>query len=179
VSPLSPWLGVPWGCYRDNAAAWWISVCTQPTRHVNQNGGPPKGKNPLHVTVFEAWTTRRVSGLLGYGTANFTSWLPRLCQSSFIVITGDATVRISAVIFWGTAPCSPYVKRRFGEKCHLSLGRILSSLLLHAGILLGWFSILKMEVILSSEASVHIRTTRRYIPEMVKLITTAVRPLDP
>jgi hypothetical protein len=37
--------------------------------------------------------------------------------------------------------------------------------LLHAGFLLGWFSTLKMEMIVSSEMSVHIRTTRRYIPE--------------
>jgi hypothetical protein len=42
---------------------------------------------------------------------------------------------------------------------------ILPSNLLNAGFLLGWFSTLKMEVIRSSETSVHIRITRRYIPE--------------
>jgi hypothetical protein len=35
----------------------------------------------------------------------------------------------------------------------------------HAGFLLGWFLILKMKAIPSPETSVHIRTTRRYIPE--------------
>jgi hypothetical protein len=38
--------------------------------------------------------------------------------------------------------------------------------LLHADLLLGWFSTLKMEVIRCFETSVHIRTTRRCdIPE--------------
>jgi hypothetical protein len=37
--------------------------------------------------------------------------------------------------------------------------------LLHSGFLLGWFSNLKMEVIRSSETSVYIRATQRYIPE--------------
>jgi hypothetical protein len=36
---------------------------------------------------------------------------------------------------------------------------------LQAGFLLGWFSNWKMEVKCSSEASVHIQATRRYIPE--------------
>jgi hypothetical protein len=35
----------------------------------------------------------------------------------------------------------------------------------HPGFLLGLFSTVKKEVILSSETSVYIRTTRRYIPE--------------
>jgi hypothetical protein len=38
----------------------------------------------------------------------------------------------------------------------------LPSHLLHSDFLLGWFSTVKMEVIHSSETSVHIRTTRRY-----------------
>jgi hypothetical protein len=46
-----------------------------------------------------------------------------------------------------------------------STSRFLSSHLLHVGFLLGWFSTLKMDVILSSETSVHIRTTLRYIIE--------------
>jgi hypothetical protein len=37
--------------------------------------------------------------------------------------------------------------------------------LLEAGFLLCWFLALNMEVIRSSETSVHIQTTRRYIPE--------------
>jgi hypothetical protein len=42
---------------------------------------------------------------------------------------------------------------------------ILPTHVLHAGFLLRWFSTLKMELIDSSETSVHIRTTRSYIPE--------------
>jgi hypothetical protein len=53
------------------------------------------------------------------------------------------------------------------------------SQLLHAGLLLYWFSTLKMEVICSSETSVYIRTTRRYIPEDYILITTTVRASNP
>jgi hypothetical protein len=37
-------------------------------------------------------------------------------------------------------------------------------ILLHAGFLLGWFPILKMEVIHSSETSVHLRTKRAIYP---------------
>jgi hypothetical protein len=37
--------------------------------------------------------------------------------------------------------------------------------LLKAGFLLGYFSTLKMQVIQTSETSVHIRTTWNYIPE--------------
>lgn len=46
------------------------------------------------------------------------------------------------------------------EKC-----RILSSYLPHAGFLLDSFLTLKMEVIYSSETSIHILTTRRFNPE--------------
>jgi hypothetical protein len=41
--------------------------------------------------------------------------------------------------------------------------------LLEAGFLLGRFSTLKMEVICSSETSVHIRTPRLYIPKYGKI----------
>jgi hypothetical protein len=43
--------------------------------------------------------------------------------------------------------------------------RFRTSHLLHADFLLGWFSTLKTEVIISSETSIHKRTTRLYIPE--------------
>jgi hypothetical protein len=36
--------------------------------------------------------------------------------------------------------------------------------MLHAGSLLGWFSMLKIRMVSSSETSVDLRTTRRYIP---------------
>jgi hypothetical protein len=49
--------------------------------------------------------------------------------------------------------------------CSRWLGGILSSHMLHAGFLLGCFSTLKMEVIYYSEASIHIRTARHYVPE--------------
>jgi hypothetical protein len=50
-------------------------------------------------------------------------------------------VVIKVAIFWSIAPCSPYVNGSFG------------------------FSTLKMEAICTPEASIHIRTTRRYTPE--------------
>jgi hypothetical protein len=58
-----------------------------------------------------------------------------------------APLQLNAAIFLDTAPCR------------------ISRCLLHAGFLLDPFPTLKMEVIRSSETSVHIRTTRRYIPE--------------
>jgi hypothetical protein len=68
-------------------------------------------------------------------------------------------------IFWDIPQCSTYVNRRFGGTYHLCLQ--------------GWKSAeeetsvqqvagqvtLNIEVICSSETSVYIRTTRRYIPE--------------
>jgi hypothetical protein len=66
-------------------------------------------------------------------------------------------------IFWDIAPCNPYVNRRR------------SSHLLQPGSLLGLFSTVKMDVVRSSEKSVHIRTTRRYSREGGNVITTAVR----
>jgi hypothetical protein len=56
----------------------------------------------------------------------------------------------------GYSADSPYVNRRFERTCSLS------SHLLHTRFLPGWFSTLKMEVIRSSEASVHTRTKQRY-----------------
>jgi hypothetical protein len=56
---------------------------------------------------------------------------------------------MNVAIFFNIAPSSPYMPS------HLQ----------HAGFLLGLFSIMKMEVITSYETSIHIRTTRRYIPE--------------
>jgi hypothetical protein len=52
--------------------------------------------------------------------------------------------------------------------CSVPIGSVLSFFRLtlqFAGFLLGCFSTLKMKVILFSETSAHIRTTRRYIPE--------------
>jgi hypothetical protein len=60
-------------------------------------------------------------------------------------------------IFWDIKPPSPYATRRFGGTYHLYL-KVPSHL--HAGFLLGLFSALKMEVISSSEMSVHILITR-------------------
>jgi hypothetical protein len=44
-----------------------------------------------------------------------------------------------------------------------------------AGFLLVWFSTLKMEVIRSSETSVHMRNTKRHIPEDDNIQTIVVR----
>jgi hypothetical protein len=43
--------------------------------------------------------------------------------------------------------------------------KLLGRNLLHADVFLGWSFTLKMEVIPSTETSVHLRTTRSYIPE--------------
>jgi hypothetical protein len=56
-------------------------------------------------------------------------------------------ILLKIAIFWDIAPCSLY------------MNHLLSS------FLIGCFLTLKMEVIRSSETSVHIRTTRCYIPE--------------
>jgi hypothetical protein len=80
---------------------------------------------------------------------------------------------MNVAILWDIAPCSPYTNRRFGRNyLHLQsrkpaeqetrLQKILPSHLLKAGFLFGLFSTLKTEVIISSETSFHIRTTRRY-----------------
>jgi hypothetical protein len=86
-------------------------------------------------------------------------------------------VVMNVAILWDIAPCSPYTNRRFRRNYHLHLQsrkqaeketrlqQILPNHLLKAGFLFCWFSTLKTEVIISSETSVHILTTRRYIPE--------------
>jgi hypothetical protein len=71
-------------------------------------------------------------------------------------------------IFSYIAPCIPYVNRRFGGKYHLHIhveNQPKTSHLLQAGFLVRLIFDLKMEGIHSSETSVHIWTTRRYIPE--------------
>jgi hypothetical protein len=62
--------------------------------------------------------------------------------------------------FLGYIAMQSYINRCFGE----SIAR-LPNLLLHSGFLFGWFSTSKMDVMFSSETSVHIRTTRHCIPE--------------
>jgi hypothetical protein len=72
----------------------------------------------------------------------------------------------NAAILWDIALCSLYVHRRFGGMYHLRLQGLKSGChFTRAGFLLDWFSILKTEVIRSSETSLHIRNTWRYIPE--------------
>jgi hypothetical protein len=73
-----------------------------------------------------------------------------------------------AAICWDIAPCSPYVKRRFGRTQHFHLqGRKSAWVrhLIHAVVFLGRFSTLKKEVLRSSETSFHKLTTWSYIPE--------------
>jgi hypothetical protein len=61
---------------------------------------------------------------------------------------------MNVAIFWDIAPSSPYVNRRFGEMYYLQQH-------LADGFLLSYqFLALKMELIRSSETSVHIWTTR-------------------
>jgi hypothetical protein len=59
---------------------------------------------------------------------------------------------VNVATFWDIALCRPYT------------GSILPSHLLHSRFLLGRFATMKMEVMRSSETSVHVRTTRHYIP---------------
>jgi hypothetical protein len=70
---------------------------------------------------------------------------------------------LNVVISWDIAPCSLYVNHHFEGTYHLCFQGKKSSCL--AGFLIGWFFILKMEVILFSKMLVHIQTTRRYNPE--------------
>jgi hypothetical protein len=69
-------------------------------------------------------------------------------------------------------PCDEYL---FSPRRHVP-HTLTTSHLLHSGFLLGWVSTLKMELIRSSETSVHIRTTRRYIPEGGNIHTNAGKP---
>jgi hypothetical protein len=79
--------------------------------------------------------------------------------------------------------CSPYVNRRFEEiitaifrvEYHANKKPACFFDLLYAGFFLVWFSTLKIKVICSSETSVHIQTTRCFIPKMATFITTTVR----
>jgi hypothetical protein len=59
-------------------------------------------------------------------------------------------VTMNVAIFWDIAPCSPYVKRCFGGTYHFLLQGRKSA---------------KQETSVQPEESVHILTTRRFIPE--------------
>jgi hypothetical protein len=72
----------------------------------------------------------------------------------FIWFEIHTAIIINVTIFWNIALCGPYVKRRFGGQ---------------AGFLPVWFLTLRMQVIHSSETSVHIRSRRCYIPQDGKL----------
>jgi hypothetical protein len=50
--------------------------------------------------------------------------------------------------------------------------RVAPSHLQHSGFFVSWFSNLKTEVIRSSETSAHIRTTRHYIPKIIRTYLT-------
>jgi hypothetical protein len=78
----------------------------------------------------------------------------RMYIAGYEVLTA---VVMNIVIFWNIAPCSPYVNRCFGGTYH--------SIFATRWFLVRLILILKIELIYSSETSVHIRTTRRYIPE--------------
>jgi hypothetical protein len=69
---------------------------------------------------------------------------------------------MNVAVFCDVSPRNPYLNGRFGRIYYLHLH---GCYLLHAGFFFGWFSTLKMEVIISYETSSHVRNTRRYIPE--------------
>jgi hypothetical protein len=60
-------------------------------------------------------------------------------------------------VFWDVAPRVSYVNRRFGRRQLQPPA--------HSSSSFADFSILKMEIICSSETPVYIRYTRRHIPE--------------
>jgi hypothetical protein len=73
---------------------------------------------------------------------------------------------MNTVIFWDIGPYSSYVNRSFGGKRHLlPQGRKLAELETSLLQVARQSSALKMEIILTSETSVHIRTTLLCIPE--------------
>jgi hypothetical protein len=76
-----------------------------------------------------------------------------------------SSLLLNVTISWHVASCA--------------LGKVKSSLLLHAGFLRFWFSTLKIEMIRSSESSVHIRTIRAVSKKMATFITTTVRSSNP
>jgi hypothetical protein len=91
--------------------------------------------------------------------------LNKIRDVGFEVLTAVAT---KTAIFRDKAPCSPYTNRRFGGTYHLHHQvRKLHIIVIptdswfclatcsHARFFLDWFSTLKLEVILSSETSVH------------------------
>jgi hypothetical protein len=86
-----------------------------------------------------------------------------LSRQVFARISRKDIFLMKIAIFWDIAPCSPYMSRHFG-------GTYQNSAELCLATWSRWFFArmifdLKMEAIGSSEMSVHIRTTRRYIPE--------------
>jgi hypothetical protein len=72
-----------------------------------------------------------------------------------------------SAVLWDVAPCRSCVNRRFGGTYHLHIQcrKFCERGPAHAGSSLADFSTLNMEVIRSSETSVHIRSTRRHTPE--------------
>jgi hypothetical protein len=65
---------------------------------------------------------------------------------------------MNAAIFWDIAQCNPYVNRLFGGTYHLHIqGRKSAEQETRAQQV--------VRLIPSSETSIHIRTTQRYIPE--------------
>jgi hypothetical protein len=71
-------------------------------------------------------------------------------------------VLMNASNFWDTPSCNSYVNRRFGGKHYLHFQSLLGRCLITCCILV--FCSALIEVLSSIETSVHIRTTRRYIP---------------
>jgi hypothetical protein len=87
------------------------------------------------------------------------------CDSSHLQIIGSevlTAVVMNVAIFWDMAPCSSYVNRRFGRTYHLHLQDKKQPTKNHPS---AGRSTLYMGLIRSSETSVYIRITRRYIPE--------------
>jgi hypothetical protein len=99
-----------------------------------------------------------------FNTSNGT-----LAHADYCHIAGPdvlTAVIMNAAIFWDITPCSPYMNRRFGGTFNLYLqGRKSVGKESSAKKIAGLISTLKIEVIRSSETSLHIRITLRYIPE--------------
>jgi hypothetical protein len=108
--------------------------------------------------------------------ANHSPWSSAIISLLVLFIRTDALSNLECVsVPWWDLWCA---KNRWGRRKADLAYFSLSSSTLHAAVLLIWFSTLKIEVILSSETSVHIQTTQHYVPEDGN-ITTVVRTSNP
>jgi hypothetical protein len=105
-----------------------------------------------------------------------TSWFQLNYTRRLVIITKQCVgsevltaIAMNAVIFWDTAPCSPYTIWRFGGTYHLCPhgGKLAEqeTSLTTCCILVSWYTDFWPSIWIWFETSVRMPTTRRYIPE--------------